>query len=58
MLFANTILDAISGINLWGFLAVVVVCGAAVDVAKRFMQHKERLAKIQAGLDPDAPGEG
>ena len=55
MLFANSVVDTLTGINLWGFLAVLVVCGVAADVAKRFMRHKERLAMIQAGMNPDGP---
>jgi hypothetical protein len=29
MLFANSVVDTLTGINLWGFLAVLVICGVA-----------------------------
>ena len=54
LLLAESWLSAIGDIGLWGFLAVVAVCGAATEVARRYMRHQERMAMIQAGMDPDA----
>lgn len=53
MILAESILD---GIGMWGCIAIIVICGAACDIAKRYMRHKERIAKIQAGMDPEMPG--
>lgn len=34
--------------------SVAVVGGMAVAMAKAFMRHRERMAKIENGIDPDA----
>lgn len=54
MLLANSILDALSGIGMWGFLCVMFICFAAVEITKRALRHKERMAMIQEGINPDA----
>ena len=53
MMLADSIFDSLEGFGMWACIAVIVVCGAACDIAKRFMRHRERMAKIQAGVDPD-----
>ena len=53
MILANSLFEAIGQIGLWGCIAIMFVCGAAVDVARRFMRHKERMAMIEAGMNPD-----
>ncbi len=35
--------------------AVSVVCTMITKVVKILVAHRERMAKIQAGIDPDAP---
>ncbi|MGH7136518.1 MAG: hypothetical protein ACREHD_12315 [Pirellulales bacterium] len=55
MIFADSILSVFEGLGLWGVLGIMIVAGAATDIAKRVMRHKERIAMIQAGMNPDAP---
>lgn len=45
--------SALTQINLWGFVAVCVICGAATDIVRRVLQHRERIAMIQAGMNPN-----
>ena len=56
MILANLIRDLLEAIsNPFALSAVAVVCVFAADIAKRFMRHQERMAMIQAGMDPDSP---
>ena len=55
MVLADSILSVFEGLGLWGVVGIMIVAGAATDIAKRHMRHKERLAMIQAGMNPDAP---
>jgi hypothetical protein len=49
----DRIIEALSRNGLWVFVAICVLAGAAVDVTKRILKHKERIAMIQAGHMPD-----
>ncbi len=42
-----------SQVNLWGLFAIVAICGAATDIVRRVLQHRERIAMIQAGMYPN-----
>lgn len=46
-------LSAFSQINLWGVIAIIALCGAATDIVRRVLQHRERIAMIQAGMNPN-----
>lgn len=46
-------LSALSQINLWGFVAICVICTAATDITRRVLRHRERIAMIQAGMNPN-----
>jgi hypothetical protein len=59
-LFAETggtatsqIIEALSRNSMWVFIAICVLAGCAVDITKRILKHKERIAMIQAGQMPD-----
>lgn len=39
-------------IGLWGFLAIGAICAAATDIIRRVLKHRERIAMIQAGMNP------
>lgn len=32
---------------------IAIICGAAIKIAKMKFEHDEKLAKIDAGMDPD-----
>jgi hypothetical protein len=36
---------------------VAIVCGTIDDLLKRSIKHRERMAMIQHGINPDAPTE-
>jgi len=36
---------------------VAIVCGTIDDLLKRSIKHRERMAMIQRGINPDAPTE-
>jgi hypothetical protein len=55
MIIGDSLLDSLGNIGMWGAIAILAICGAACDIAKKVMRHKERMAKIQMGIDPDAP---
>ncbi len=42
---------------IWPFLMVIVaiVCGCTTSIVKLVIRHRERMAKIERGIDPDAP---
>ena len=33
-----------------------IVIGGIITVVKMILRHQERIAKIERGIDPDAPG--
>jgi len=44
-------------LNLGGLLVpiVAVVAGGAIAITAMVLRHQERIAKINRGMDPDAP---
>lgn len=50
---ASSWFSIFSQINLWGVFAIVAICGAATDIVRRVLQHRERIAMIQAGMNPN-----
>ena len=32
---------------------IAIICGAAIKIARMKFEHDEKLAKIDAGMDPD-----
>jgi hypothetical protein len=35
---------------------VAVIIGGAIAITAMVLKHQERIAKIERGIDPDAPG--
>jgi hypothetical protein len=35
---------------------VAVIVGGVIAIVKIILNHQERIAKIERGIDPDAPG--
>jgi hypothetical protein len=51
----NRIIDSILGLG--GLLVpiVAILVGGAIAITGMINRHQERLAKIERGMDPDAP---
>ena len=45
-------------LNLGGLLVPIVamIVGGAIAITAMILRHQERVAKIERGMDPDAPG--
>jgi acetyl-CoA carboxylase alpha subunit len=45
-------------LNLGGLLVpiVAIIVGGAIAITAMILKHAERVAKIEHGIDPDAPG--
>ena len=52
------VIDAIT--SLGGLLVPIValVVGGAIAITAMILSHQERIAKIERGIDPDAPPRG
>ncbi len=37
--------------------AIAIVCGTVTKIAQMVIKHRERMARIEQGLDPDVPKE-
>ena len=44
-------------LNLGGLLVpiIAIIVGGAVAITTMILRHQERIAKIERGMDPDAP---
>jgi hypothetical protein len=51
----NRIIDSIFGLG--GLLVpiVAILVGGAISITAMVIRHQERIAKIERGMDPDAP---
>jgi hypothetical protein len=51
----NRLFDSV--MNLGGLLVPIValIVGGAIAITQMVLKHQERLAKIERGIDPDAP---
>jgi len=52
----DTLIRLVEAMDFWGWIAVMVVGGLAVEgivkVKRMRIKHAERMAKIQQGIDP------
>ena len=52
----ETVIEVLDVIPFWGWIAVIVVGGLAIEgivkVKRMQIKHAERMAKIQHGIDP------
>lgn len=46
------VVRGMAGNGLWLFLSVLFLLWTLESVAKRFMKHRERIAMIEAGMNP------
>ena len=51
----NRFMDSVIGLG--GLLVpiVAIIVGGAVAITTMILRHQERIAKIERGMDPDAP---
>jgi hypothetical protein len=54
----NRFMDSLMGLG--GLLVpiVAIVVGGAIAITTMILRHQERIAKIERGIDPDAPPRG
>lgn len=45
--------DTFAHMGLWAFFAIAAVCAAATVIVRRVLQHRENMAMIQAGMNPN-----
>ncbi len=52
------IVSLLAALPWFAWIAIVaIVCGTIDDLLKRSIKHRERMAMIQQGINPDAPTE-
>jgi hypothetical protein len=49
------LLDRIIGLGVFLIPIVAILVGGVIAVLGMFHKHQERIAKIERGIDPDAP---
>ena len=45
----------IAGLGVWVVPIAAIAVWGAIEITKMILQHQERIAKIERGIDPDAP---
>ena len=54
----SSVVSIINAIPWFAWIAIVAIaCGTIDGVVKRSIKHRERMAMIQRGMNPDAPTE-
>ena len=52
----DTVIRFVEALDFWGWIAIVVVAGLAIEgvvtVKRMQIKHAERMAKIEHGMDP------
>ena len=51
----NRLIDSIFGLGVFLIPIAAVVIGGVIAVTKLILNHQERIAKIERGMNPDAP---
>ena len=52
----NRIIDGLFGLGVFLIPIAAIVVGGVIGLAKLILNHQERLAMIERGIHPDAPG--
>ena len=47
------VIQALSNNGFWVFIAVCVLAGTAKHLVERVLQHRERMAMVEAGMHPE-----
>ena len=51
----NRFLDSVIGLGPMLVPIVAILVGGAIAITTMILRHQERIAKIERGMDPDAP---
>ena len=51
----NRVIDGIFGLGVFLIPIAAILIGGVIAVTKLILGHQERIAKIERGMDPDAP---
>jgi len=51
----NRIIDSVFGLGALLVPIVAILVGGAIAITGMIHRHQERIAKIERGMDPDAP---
>jgi hypothetical protein len=51
----NRIIDSVFGLGALLVPIVAILVGGAIAITGMIHRHQERIAKIERGIDPDAP---
>jgi hypothetical protein len=51
----NRFIDGIFGLGVFLIPIVAIIVGGVIAVLGMIHKHEERIAKIERGIDPDAP---
>jgi hypothetical protein len=51
----NRLIDSIFGLGVFLVPIAAIVIGGVIAVTKLILNHQERIAKIEHGINPDAP---
>lgn len=46
-------LTIVNRMNPWSIAALAVICMTAAEIVRRVLRHRERIAMIQAGMNPN-----
>ena len=49
------VIDSVLSLGVFLIPIVAIMVGGAISVTAMILKHQERLAKIERGIDPDAP---
>jgi cell division protein FtsL len=51
----NRLIEGIFGLGVFLIPIAAIVIGGIISVTSMILKHQERIAKIERGIDPDAP---
>jgi uncharacterized membrane-anchored protein YhcB (DUF1043 family) len=48
-------MESIVSLGIWLIPIIAIIMGGVTGIIKMILNHQERIAKIERGMDPDAP---
>jgi uncharacterized membrane-anchored protein YhcB (DUF1043 family) len=48
-------MESIVSLGIWLIPIIAIIMGGVIGIIKMILNHQERIAKIERGMDPDAP---
>jgi len=52
----SRLIDSVMGLGALLVPIIAIIVGGAIAITTLILKHQERIAKIERGIDPDAPG--